>query len=300
MKRFVASIVTAGLTLSATAQTAELSAEPSASPTGASTPTPTTTPATADPASAPAVASPHTFTANIALVSDYRFRGIDQTYNRPALQGGIDYSHSSGIYLGNWNSNVNSGAGFPSGNLEMDFYGGWKTTRDDWGLDLGAIYYYYPGSDARSDNGTTILNNRSGNGHNGHIDNKEIYVAASWKFLTLKYSYALDDYFSIPDTQGSGYVELNASHPLGDGWGVNAHVGYLHLKNYDNGNYTDWKVGVSKDLSGWLLALSYVGTNAKGNCGNGEPYCFGNDSPGATKTRDAGRDVVIFSISRSF
>ena len=71
-------------------------------------------------------ASPHTLTGNLGLFSSYRFRGIDQTFNKPALQGGIDYSHSSGIYVGNWNSNVNSGAGFPEGNLEMDFYGGWK------------------------------------------------------------------------------------------------------------------------------------------------------------------------------
>jgi uncharacterized protein (TIGR02001 family) len=77
--------------------------------------------------------------------SSYRFRGIDQTYGQPALQGGIDYSHESGIYVGNWNSNVNSGAGFAEGNLEMDFYGGWKKSFGDFGLDLGAIYYYYPG-----------------------------------------------------------------------------------------------------------------------------------------------------------
>src|SRR5688572_5950194 len=73
-------------------------------------------------AQAPAAAkSPHVFTGNIALVSDYRFRGISQTFEKPALQGGFDYTHEpSGIYLGNWNSNVSEGAGFPSGNLEMD------------------------------------------------------------------------------------------------------------------------------------------------------------------------------------
>src|SRR5262245_17916402 len=84
-------------------------------------------------------ASPHTIAGNAGLFSEYRFRGIDQTFGKPALQGGIDYSHTSGFYLGNWNSNVNQGAGFPGGNLEMDFYGGWKNTWGDWGLDLGAI-----------------------------------------------------------------------------------------------------------------------------------------------------------------
>ncbi|EYS85711.1 hypothetical protein CF68_09885, partial [Cupriavidus sp. SK-4] len=52
------------------------------------------------PAAAPA--SPHTFTANVSLVSDYRYRGISQTNLRPAIQGGFDYTHESGFYVGNW------------------------------------------------------------------------------------------------------------------------------------------------------------------------------------------------------
>ncbi|HTL26710.1 MAG TPA: TorF family putative porin, partial [Burkholderiales bacterium] len=63
--------------------------------------------AQAAPAAAPQ--SPHTLTGNVALVSSYRFRGIDQTFGKPALQGGVDYSHASGFYAGNWNSNVNEG-----------------------------------------------------------------------------------------------------------------------------------------------------------------------------------------------
>ena len=62
---------------------------------------------------------------NAAIVSDYRFRGYSQTDFRPAAQLGIDLTHSSGFYLGNWNSNVSSFV-YTDGNLEMDFYGGWK------------------------------------------------------------------------------------------------------------------------------------------------------------------------------
>ncbi len=154
-------------------------------------------------ASAAAPASPHTFTGNVGLFSSYRFRGIDQTFGKPALQGGIDYSHASGIYLGNWNSNVSSGAGYPGGNLEMDFYGGWKNTWGDWGLDVGALYYYYPGTNA----GTTIAfspaNNRTGRVATGRVDNTELYIGGSWKFLSLKYSQAVGDYFSTPGTKNS-------------------------------------------------------------------------------------------------
>jgi uncharacterized protein (TIGR02001 family) len=67
--------------------------------------------------------SPHTVAGNMSIVSDYRFRGISQTFEQPAIQGGIDYSHASGFYLGNWNSNV-SGISFIDGTFEMDLYGG--------------------------------------------------------------------------------------------------------------------------------------------------------------------------------
>src|SRR5256885_17137169 len=58
-------------------------------------------------------AAPSPLTGNATLISDYRFRGISQTYQKPAFQGGFDYAHASGLYAGNWNSNVSQGAGFP-------------------------------------------------------------------------------------------------------------------------------------------------------------------------------------------
>lgn len=256
-------------------------------------------------------ASPHTVTGNVGLFSSYRFRGIDQTFGKPALQGGIDYSHSSGFYAGNWNSNVNSGAGFSEGNLEMDFYAGYKTTIGDIGLDVGGLYYYYPGSSARPLSGSNAK--KPTDSASGSVDNGELYIAASWQFLTLKYSYAVTDYFSLPDSKGSSYLELNGSYDLGNGWGVNGHVGHLYAKDYDyafaaaNGSqdidYTDWKVGVTKDLSGWIVGLAYVGTNADGSCNKAEFYCFANslnDNSIGSKTKDAGRGIGVLSVTKSF
>ena len=90
-------------------------------------------------AAAPAAEPASPLTGNLAIVSDYRFRGISQSYRLPAVQGGIDYAHSSGFYLGNWNSSV-SGNQYPNGaSLEMDFYGGFKIPlADAITLDLGA------------------------------------------------------------------------------------------------------------------------------------------------------------------
>ena len=239
----------------------------------------------------------HSLTGNLGLFSSYRFRGIDQTFGKPALQGGVDYAHSSGLYLGNWNSNVSSGAGYPEGNLEMDFYGGYKASFGDFGIDVGGLYYYYPGTDL-------TIGNR-GKTNTGRVDNMEIYLAASWKFLSLKYSHALTDYFAMPDSQGSGYLDLSANYDLGEGWGINGHVGHLNFRNVTNGSYTDWKLGVTKDISGWVLGAAYVDTNAKGSCGSGEFYCFSNslnnqNVQDGSKTRDAGRGVAVLSVGKTF
>ena len=253
---------------------------------------------------------PHTFTANVGLFSSYRFRGIDQTFGKPALQGGFDYAHESGFYVGNWNSNVSSGAGFPDGNLEMDFYGGYKLGLGDVTLDFGTLYYYYPGTEARILSGSNAKN--TGANTSGTVSNWEVYVGASWKFLSLKYSYALQDYFNLPDSKGTSYLDLGANFDLGNGWGINAHVGHLFASGYryafttgsDKIDYTDWKVGVTKDINGWVLGAAYVGTNAKGSCGSAEFYCFANtiDSNGnfGTKFKDAGRGIAVVSLSRTF
>src|SRR5260221_1043536 len=99
--------------------------------------------ATAQQAPAP-TPPPPAVTGNMTLVTDYRFRGISQTLGRPAIQGGFDYAHESGLYLGNWNSNVSSAAGYPGGNLEMDFYGGCQKGVCGLCLRLSAPSYYLP------------------------------------------------------------------------------------------------------------------------------------------------------------
>ena len=259
----------------------------------------------------PAPASPHTFTGNFGLFSEYRFRGISQTFKKPAIQGGFDYSHASGIYLGNWNSNVSEGAGYPSSNLEMDFYGGWKKTWGDWGLDLGGIYYYYPGSDANRTVGTAITNPRVGGGTlTGPVNNKEVYIGGSWRFLSLKYFHSTGDYFSQPGTKGSHYLDLAATHDFGNGWGINGHLGSFKLKNWSigtdatNANYTDWKLGVTKDISGWVLAASYIGTNGKGSCdlANMGYYCFANKLPlvAGVVMKNAASGTGVLSVSKTF
>jgi uncharacterized protein (TIGR02001 family) len=216
----------------------------------------------------------YTISGNMTLASEYRFRGISQTNKKPTLQGGFDFAHKSGFYLGNWNSNVNS-AFYNGANIEMDFYGGYKGSFGDVGFDLGAIYYYYPGSGA----GGTIK-----------IDNTEIYGGLSYGPFSAKYYHAVSDFFGAPNTKNSYYIDLAYSMDLGNGWGANAHVGYQHVKNTPApaGKVTDYKLGLTKDVDGFLFGASYIATNRS--------RVFFDP----TSLKDIGRGVVVLSVAKTF
>jgi uncharacterized protein (TIGR02001 family) len=262
---------------------------------------------TANAQAAAAPASPHTFTGNVAVVSDYRFRGISQTYLAPAIQGGFDYSHASGFYVGNWNSSVSGNSYNNGAGIEMDFYGGWKGSWGDWGLDVGGLYYYYPESYYQAGFG-------AGNGKKKY-SNFELYIGGSWKWLSAKYSYATTDYFGLngtanngaavglsgattgsatSDSKGSGYFEINAAYEFAPKWTVNGHVGNLKVKNWSGYNYTDWKLGVSYDAGWATLGAAYVGTNGKADF-----YSLGTIAGGAG-TKDTQKDTLVLSISKTF
>ncbi|MCU0969398.1 MAG: TorF family putative porin [Rubrivivax sp.] len=225
----------------------------------------------------PSHAQDWTFTGNAGLYSDYRFRGISQTNKYPAFQGGFDLAHASGFYLGNWNSNIDSSF-FGGSNLEMDFYGGFRGSAGDFSYDLGLIYYYYPGSDP-------------------DIDNTELYVGMGWGPLALKYSYAVSDFFSLPDSDGSWYLDAKATFPLTKELSAFARVGYQSLEggaqvveiggSGPNDSITDWAIGITYDLSGWMLGASYIGTN--------------RDLENAARPgRNISGDTFVVSIGKSF
>ena len=86
--------------------------------------------------------------ANVALATDYVFRGVSQTDNQFAIQGGFDWAHDSGFYLGTWASNVDSNffGGATDPQIELDLYGGFANEfGNGFGYDLGYLRYQYPG-----------------------------------------------------------------------------------------------------------------------------------------------------------
>ncbi|MEJ2409956.1 MAG: TorF family putative porin [Novosphingobium sp.] len=113
------------------------------------------TPAFADDADAP---GPITVSGNVALVTDYRFRGVSLSGGDPAIQGGITVTHESGLYVGTWSSSIKGGATF--GEQELDLFGGWSGELvSGLTLDAGILLYDYPGNDKHDLNGAKIYGN---------------------------------------------------------------------------------------------------------------------------------------------
>jgi len=254
---------------------------------------------------APAAPAPDwTVAGNASLNSDYRFRGFTQTNYGAALQGGIDITHSSGFYVGNWNSNVAQSL-YNGGSLEMDFYGGFKgEISPGLGYDIGAIYYYYPKSGVDSLLTDTALKSKQ-------IDNKELYLGMSYGPISAKLYYATDDYFKTAtmvkaptSTKGSTYLDLSLTQEI-NGVILGAHYGLLTLKNNnqrqivmsaDEGGAVvpksvgDYKLSVGKDIgSGYILTGAFFGTTKKG--------FFATD---LSTAKAAGKSGVVVTVAKTF
>jgi len=215
-------------------------------------------------------ASPYTLSANVFLVSNYFFRGITQTWDKPAIQGGADFTYG-GLYLGTWASNV-SGNQYAGGSMEWDLYGGYNfKLSDDFTAGAGLYYYYYTGAN---------VSKAAVGGPDQTYNTLELNGSVGWKWLSAKLSYALTDYFGAnaktgfkDDTKGTLYPEINANYPLTDQLTLVGHVGYTHYaeklasanaQGKDDPSYWDWKLGVSYVIKdGWTIGAYYVDASNK-------------------------------------
>ena len=232
----------------------------------------------------PAMAADFTPSSNVSLVSDYLYRGISQTGTNPAIQGGFDLAHASGVYAGVWGSSISwlGDAGIPNSGTEIDTYAGYKGAAGDVSYDVGFLRYNYPGT-----YGTATK-----------ADTNEIYGAVGYSIVTAKLSYALGDLFGVPNAKGSTYAELNASYAIADtGVTVGAHYGKQTYKGSTadaskaaglDPTYSDYKLSVTKDFSGYVVGLAYSDTNASS--------FYTTITPEAKKL---GKSTVVLSLSRS-
>lgn len=224
--------------------------------------------------------SGHKFTANISLVSEYIYRGLAQSAGRPALQGGFDYVHPSGAYLGNWNSSISwladSGMDVSSA-VEMDFYGGFRWMIKALSLDLGGLFYFYPSHLGETWQGVFANPNTC-----------ELYAALGWRWFVLKYSHSLTNLFGSRDSAGSGYLEANVTVPLLARMSASLHLGHQWLKNAAESAYTDIKIALSYDAGGVVFGLAFTACSA-------DPLIYSNPV-----TADLGQERVLCSLSRTF
>jgi uncharacterized protein (TIGR02001 family) len=199
----------------------------------------------------------YTLSFNAGAVSDYRYRGISQSRLKPALQGGVDYAHKSGFYLGAWGSSIKwiKDLGASKGSVELDLYGGYKgELTKGLGYDLGVLRYEYVNNNLNPDANTT-----------------EVYGALTYGVVTAKYSHSLTNLFGNANSKGSQYLDLSANFDLGGGFTLTPHVGRQLVNNNPTYHYTDYSVTLAKDLGNGLSAsLMVVDTNAQVT-----PYTWG-------------------------
>lgn len=239
-----------------------------------------TLPSLAAPLHAQEAQPDQTMTFNAALTSDYRYRGISQTRLQPAWQGGADYTNNlSGLYAGTWLSTIKWTKDVGgSGDVEWDIFAGKRGQfSTDVHYDVGVLGYVYPA------NG---LKNLAGFANANTV---EIYGQLGYGIAYAKYSLSTTNLFGFVDSRHSRYLDVGANSDLGNGCTLNLHLGRQDVRHHDQASYTDYKIGLTKDLGIASLAVAFVGSNARDSA-----YA----SPANGKF--LGRKALIVSASKTF
>jgi uncharacterized protein (TIGR02001 family) len=236
-------------------------------------------------------------TGNVAIVSDYMFRGLTQTWGHPAIQGGADYTSASGFAAGTWASSV-SDRSYAGGSMELDLYASFgQPINDDWSWRVGVYGYVYPGANLDQSSG---YQRRS-------FNTVEANAALTWRQFTLKYNHALTDYFGADreqgydgNTRGTGYLQLDAALPLADAWSLALHAGHTHYTaslavptayGVRDVSYSDYSATLKYALSEhWSVSAGATYAD------NGRYYRHVSSYTNVADTRDVGglRGLVMF------
>lgn len=239
---------------------------------------------------------------NVGVVSEYRYRGLGQTRGDAALQGGVDYAHSSGFYVGAWASTIKwikdnaTTTGASKGPVELDIYGGYKFEAAGLAYDVGYLRYEYVGNKLAD----ADWNGKGKTYKNANTD--EIYGAVTAGVVTAKYSYALSNLFGNYDfakdksSKGSYYLDLSATFDLGNGYSLVPHVGRQKVNNITDASYTDAALTLNKDFGEGLVAsVSAISTNA-----NKGPYTINPTGDGKGVNYYQGKSVLVAGLKYSF
>ncbi len=167
----------------------------------------------------------YSVTGNVTLVSDYIYRGLTNSWGGPAVQGEADLAMKNGLAAGIFASSTSDRI-YAGASVEIDLYASYGAQlNDDWSWRAGLYSYLYPNGNLDA----AGLPSRS-------FNTTEANAALTWKWLTLKYSRSLSDYFAIDtqegyrsDSRGTGYVQLDVALPLNAQWSLALHAGHVDV-----------------------------------------------------------------------
>jgi uncharacterized protein (TIGR02001 family) len=212
--------------------------------------------------------------ANVTLASDYVFRGVSQTDNKPALSGGLDWGYDFEPvrwYVGVWGSNIQADFFPQKPVMELDGYTGLSGELGEFGYDVGWLRYFYPGGSVN--------------------DTTEWHAGGSWKWFGVTYYYS-KDWFGTDDD--ASRIEGTFDYDLPYEITLSASV----ANNYGDGNddlwndsYVDYSIGVSKTWLGADWGLTYTDTDI----GNGA--C---KSVSTSHNDDICSGTFVVSLGKSF
>jgi len=188
---------------------------------------------------------------NVGVFSDYLLWGGSASGNNAVVQGGVDYGHESGVYLGTWMSTLDSGGG-----QEVDLYAGYAADFGDFGFDVGYVYYYYTtGDDA---------------------DYGDLVLTASFGPVYASFNYALNADNS--DYEGSTVYKIGGDFEVMPSISLSGELGYTKQKDKpDDTTFTFWSLGITKSTNYGDISLTYGQNDLKSRdeffegSKNGEP-----------------------------
>lgn len=212
--------------------------------------------------------------SNVGVVSDYVSRGLQLNWGNSALQAGVDVMHGSGWYVAAGGSQVTDNF-YAGGALELDLYAGHRGSIGEANYDAGLAAYFYPGANYRHAAPVGTYPDK-------RYDTTEAVLGVTWRWLNLKYSHCLTDYYGYDDrtvplsvwnsgvfggveagkgTRGSGYLEANANVELGDAYTLGLHVGHQSVANSRKLSYSDYKLSMTKGFADdWTASLAVTAT----------------------------------------
>lgn len=219
---------------------------------------------------APAFAQDYTLEADIGATSDYRYRGISRSDESPAVQGGVQYNHSSGFFAGVDASSVDLNIDNDA-NVEAVLFGGLKTDYDGIDVTGKLSYTAYPGGDDDLDYWELMFT--------GGYDFDVFYGSLTWAFSPE----------FMNESGMSFYYGADLAAPLPIGYGnftAKAHLGFQFIEDENRyaEDYIDWSMGIwyNWDTYGIDFGLQYIDTNIDDN--NCLEECGGRAVVSATKS----------------